>query len=824
MAKTRFVQNSFTSGLLSPLVKGRTDLDQYYQGLEIADNVVVIPQGGVKRRPGTEFLQKVLPVLARNVTAPTMPEGGTAANINDDNDATSTTTTGNIGVLNPYVVAKYDLGSAVYVEMFDLRGIFLTTAAASSTEFVIQHSDDDGIYTTAAVVPELTDTEQNFRLYVGATKQYWRLARVGATDLGTCKVTLTEFAPIETTATLSNSKLLDFSVETDRHYLLVLTDGNARVFRSPSTHVMDIKMPYTSAQVGDVRDCQTENVMLLWHQDVAPQRLINNTDESWELDAIPFVTVPQYDYNDSASPTPGDDVQVLTFTAFVAGDTFQIDVEGVLSKNITFAGDATADEQSATAKNIQKNLQDMPVYGETGVAVARTGANQYTVTVSGESTKDFELYSAFATSGTASKTIAVTKSANGSPRTEDVWSSTRGYPKTATFYQGRLWIGSTRSKRQSLFASKAGSFFDFDVDESDDDDAIFVTISSRKLTNIVDIFPGRNLQVFTAGSEFSTPSDVNTPQTINVAPQTSHGALDVEVTSVDGATIFLDRNGKTLREFIYSFNEDAYITNDVSVLAPSVIKTPVAMALLTGGQSFDANWLFIVNSDGTAAVLNKLRSQDINAFTEWNTDGLITDASVVDDELYMVVDRTIGGVRSNFLERWSFDHLMDCSVKKSVAATVTGLGHLEGYTVKVVADGAVLDDRTVTGGSITLTTAEQTHSNLEIGINFVPRIRPMPVNTNVGSGQNFMRIRKILRTNAMVYESFGLDVGGVKVPIRAFGDAGVSPLDTDPIPRTGIVEDIYGIIGWGRGVMPIFSAPDPTPFHISAIEFEVESS
>ena len=56
MAKSRFVQNNFVSGELSPLMRGRTDINQYYQGLQKANNVVLVPQGGVKRRPGTEYI------------------------------------------------------------------------------------------------------------------------------------------------------------------------------------------------------------------------------------------------------------------------------------------------------------------------------------------------------------------------------------------------------------------------------------------------------------------------------------------------------------------------------------------------------------------------------------------------------------------------------------------------------------------------------------------------------------------------------------------------------------------------------------------------
>ena len=109
MAKTRFIQNSFTSGVLSPLINGRIDIEQFYNGLQLGDDVVLIPQGGVKRRPGTKYIEKMLPVLARNETVPTVPNGGTAANVNDGNESTVSVTTANISTTNPYVVAQFDL-------------------------------------------------------------------------------------------------------------------------------------------------------------------------------------------------------------------------------------------------------------------------------------------------------------------------------------------------------------------------------------------------------------------------------------------------------------------------------------------------------------------------------------------------------------------------------------------------------------------------------------------------------------------------------------------------------------------------------------------
>jgi hypothetical protein len=851
MSKSRFFQTSLVSGALSPLLKGRVDIDQYYQGAEVAKNLVIVPQGGMKRRAGTQYVEKALNVISRKSGyVPTMPEGGTGSVIADGSDSTTTSTTDPLNSEATYVVAQYDLTTAQELEFVDIRKISASTGTV--TTLWVQWSDDAVTWSTGKQLPTVGTSPQDFRLNVEATARYWRLVSLSSSSTAT--LTLAQMDLIFETNTRSNVKLLDFSVESDRHYLLILTDGNIRVIRTPDTRVADIRVPLSSYLVPDVRDTQTENVMLLFQEDLPPQRLINlGTDEDWFVDEVPFINIPQFDYNDALSPTPVNDVQRMTLSSFVAGDTFQLDIEGVLSKNITFAGDANADQRESTVFNIQKNIQEMPVMGDTGVSVSYVSAGVYDITVGGESAKDFELYSGFATSGTASKTVGFVKTASGSPRKEDVWSSGRGYPKTACFYESRLILGGTRSKPQSLFASKTGSFFDFDIDDGDDDEGIFATISSRKLNDIVDVFPGRTLQIFTSGAEFAVTVKPLTPSTIAITPQTSHGASNIEVQEVDGSTLFIDRNGKTLRDFIYSFNEDAYTTQDKSVLASNLIRQPIDLALLTGTQSEDSNWLFIINSDGGAAILNTLRSQDINGYTEWTTSGALKSGAVVDDQFYVVNEREIneenavlrdrfdevirdrsGAIieqrRENpfsYIERWDFSYLMDSSIKVSptpIQTVITGLDHLEGETIQIVGDGIVLSPKTVLSGQIELDANEIGYSEIELGLNFVPELIPMPLNTNIGSGQNAMRLKRIIRVNMRVYETYGVTVDGNPVPIRTFGEAPTTPLDSAPTALSGIISDIYDVNGWNRDVMPTISVPDPTPFHIQAIEYEVESS
>lgn len=47
---------AFNAGELSPKLKGRSDVARYHSGCRILENFIILPQGGVMRRPGTHFV------------------------------------------------------------------------------------------------------------------------------------------------------------------------------------------------------------------------------------------------------------------------------------------------------------------------------------------------------------------------------------------------------------------------------------------------------------------------------------------------------------------------------------------------------------------------------------------------------------------------------------------------------------------------------------------------------------------------------------------------------------------------------------------------
>tara|TARA_R100001086_G_scaffold240680_1_gene167027 strand:- start:6914 stop:9193 length:2280 start_codon:yes stop_codon:yes gene_type:complete len=73
MARYAKIFNNFTGGEISPLVYGRTDLEQYRNGCEVLENFIPLGQGGVMLRPGTWMASD----LGSNTTFNATPDADT---------------------------------------------------------------------------------------------------------------------------------------------------------------------------------------------------------------------------------------------------------------------------------------------------------------------------------------------------------------------------------------------------------------------------------------------------------------------------------------------------------------------------------------------------------------------------------------------------------------------------------------------------------------------------------------------------------------------------------------------------------------------------
>jgi hypothetical protein len=68
MPRSVLIQTNFVVGELDPLLRGRIDLNQYYNALQKATNVVIQPQGGARRREGLQYIDTLPANLASQAT------------------------------------------------------------------------------------------------------------------------------------------------------------------------------------------------------------------------------------------------------------------------------------------------------------------------------------------------------------------------------------------------------------------------------------------------------------------------------------------------------------------------------------------------------------------------------------------------------------------------------------------------------------------------------------------------------------------------------------------------------------------------------------
>ena len=121
------------------------------------------------------------------------------------------------------------------------------------------------------------------------------------------------------------------------------------------------------------------------------------------------------------------------------------------------------------------------------------------------------------------------------------------FPAAVTFFENRLVFAGTTSQPDSVFMSKSGKYYNFDVGDASDNDAIQVTASIGEINQIRHLVSNRDLQIFTASSEMYVPAFQNqpvTPTNIQIRRQTPYGCGFERPVVFDGSTVFTQRRRK----------------------------------------------------------------------------------------------------------------------------------------------------------------------------------------------------------------------------------------------------------------------------------------
>ena len=208
----------------------------------------------------------------------------------------------------------------------------------------------------------------------------------------------------------------------------------------------------------------------------------------------------------------------------------------------------------------------------------------------------------------------------------------------------------------------------------------------------------RNLQVLTDGGEYFVPTSTDTsavtPANITFLRQTPYGCSRAKPIIFDGATLYAQKNGKAVREYLFSDVENAYASTSISILASHLVNDPVDMAMITGTTTRPEQFAFFTNDDGTLALFHSVRAEKIAGWTLWSTKSgdEFTSITAVNENLFCVVKRQLEGGTVYTLEKFAEqdDLTLDCSATTTVnqqgtplvnGASQTGTSlNVDGYT------------------------------------------------------------------------------------------------------------------------------------------------
>ena len=255
---------------------------------------------------------------------------------------------------------------------------------------------------------------------------------------------------------------------------------------------------------------------------------------------------------------------------------------------------------------------------------------------------------------------------------EQTFSSVNGYPRAVAFHDQRLLFAGSTKRPDGFWGSQIGGFFNFDIDDATAEDAIDATVAADSVAEIRHLVSSRNIQLFTNGGELFIPTSAGNPLTpgnVQFLTQTPYGTgQKVNPVKFDGATLFLQKTGAVIREFIFSDIEQAHTSNAISPLSNHLIKTVVDSAVLLGTDTQPEQYAYFVNSDGTAAVFHSSRNDELAGWVPWDTPGnsgtdKFLSFTQVGTKMFAATERTVAGATVYWLEEFDPELTLDAASK-----------------------------------------------------------------------------------------------------------------------------------------------------------------
>ncbi len=793
MARVSSIVTNFRAGELSPRLEGRIDLQKYNEAAQTLQNMLVFPQGGTTRRPGTKFAGR-------------SKDGGKVRLINfefSDEQA---------------YVLEFGVN---YIRFFKDEGI-LTEAVKNIT----------GI--TKANPAVVTSNSHGFsngdRVFISGV------------------VGMTQVNNLEFTVAGATTNTFQLSGVNSSAYTTYSSGGTVG-------KIVEVTTTYSITDIFEINHAQSADVLYLAHKDHEPAKLTRTTATSFTLSDIAFVDGPYLDENlTDTTLYASADTGTITITASASLFT-SADVGRLIRFREVL--EVTYDEWAASTSYANNEFvrYDGHVYKQV-TGSTQTSGNTPPVHTSGTETYgaiDWEYrhddtgYAKITVFTSATVVTAVVQEDDGgisvlphnvvgSSNATKKWSlgafdGDQGFPRAVAFYEERLYFAGTTGQPQSIFGSVTADFENH-TPGTEDDKAVNITIASDQVNVIKHLLPARFLQVLTTSSEFTlsggTGTTPVTPTNINVLRETTFGSSDIRPLRAGNSTILIQKGLEKVKEITFDLDTDGLLGVDLSILADH----------LPRGGLTDMIWqqepeliLWFVHSDGGLIGLTYDRA---NGAVGWHDhdlggSGIVESITAIpsgaEDQVYLSVKRTINGATVRHIETLTTidfgDDVGDAfyvdsglTYSGSATTTITGLNHLEGETVAILADGAAHADKTVSGGSITL---DRSSSKVHVGYSYSSIVETLRMEAGADDGIAQGKIKRIHGVTARFFKSVGAEIGPDvnnldRLPFRD------SSMDMDTaIPLFSGDKEIFFPSGYDNDARVVIRQNQPLPMTVLAI-------
>jgi hypothetical protein len=828
---------SFNAGELSPMMDSRSDIPKYASGCRRLENMLVTPHGGVYRRPGTEYLGAAKLSNRR-------------ARLIGFNFSTSTRFVLEFG--HQYLRVW---GNGVQVESSPGTPLEIATPYDETHLRELQTVQvNDVLY--------IAHSDYAVRKLTRVADDNWTLATVSWTypptvDLdpedqeitasaNTGSITLTSASGMFTTDDIGTELVLSFRKDVAFVEGGISANGYSGILPLSQNADWDFQTTGTwDATVAILRKTPAEMAKLPKTAAVSASRsgtaatatIVSN---GWTTgDTVLFVGAAPF--NTAASVT-------------VSGDT--------VTWTVANSGATSA---TVEAHNITK-METVRTYNSNGDRnITGTGtqpeATQFLVRVSNYTSNTNAKYVLEGRDYLETGRVRIDAVASATSATATVldylgkWSGSRqsvsaaqsafcakyGYARTVAIHEQRLCFAGTRGKPQNIWCSVTNDFENFKMGVADDD-AMQFTIAASEGNRINWLYSQKLLMLGTSGDEWTIgaadTAGAFSATNVQVKRQAGYGSKYMRAVLISDILLFVQRQGRKLREWVYNFDRDGYVAPDLTVLAEHVTKGEI-QEIAYANHPNAVVWG--IRGDGQLVGMTYERDQEVIGWHRHTTQGEFESVATVyglngaDDEVWFIVKRTINGATVRYVERFRPDWrdayeaetpgnwwFLDCAKRydSTAATTITGLSHLEGATVKVLADGAGRGDEVVASGAIVL---DRSASVVLAGLSYDSILQPMKVVYEDRVGTTRGRNLRINRIVASLYKSMSgqFSTNGTEW-LEFYGRNFTDNMDAPPPVFSG-EEEVVGAGNYALDAAILLRQNRPFPFTVRSLVIKLEA-